>query len=204
MSVAPGREPPDRDQRQLYRVGGVAGIGIAVGYVVVIGLFIWVGAPPDGGLEWLAYGAVSAAQWWGILAISVLTDLLYLPLALGLYLALRAVNRDMMLLAAVLITLFVILDLAITWPNYATMIMTAERYAAATNDVQRAALLAVAEIAATNLSSDLLAAYIILVPGLGVLAASLVMLRTTFSRLAAYIGVLTGISATVAGSGDSS
>ena len=61
-------------------------------------------------------------MWWAILGLSVLTDLLLVPVALALYLALKGVDRDAMLVATAFIGLFVVLDLAVTWPNYASLI----------------------------------------------------------------------------------
>ena len=103
-----------------------------------------------------------------------------------------------MLVGAGLLVLFVILDLAITWPNYAVLISLSGDYAAATDDAQRAALIATAGYPTAILDSGLLGAYIILVPGLGVLVIGLVMLRSAFGRTTAYLGVATGLAALVA------
>jgi hypothetical protein len=42
-----------------------------------------------------------------------------------------------MLLATVCVVLFIVLDLAITWTNYAALIMLGGKYANATNEAQR-------------------------------------------------------------------
>jgi hypothetical protein len=82
---------------------------------------------------------------WAILALSVLTDLLFVPVGLSLYLALKDLNRNAMLVATAFVELFVALDLAVTWSNYASLITLAGRYASATNDAQRAAYAAAAD-----------------------------------------------------------
>lgn len=64
----------------------------------------------------------------------------FIPLAMALYLALKAVNRNAMLVGSGLLALFVILDMAVTWPNYAALIRLSGEYAAATGDAQRTVL----------------------------------------------------------------
>jgi hypothetical protein len=49
----------------------------------------------------------------------VATDLLFVPVLWALYAVLKNVNRTMMLAGTSLVALFIVLDLAITWPNYA-------------------------------------------------------------------------------------
>jgi hypothetical protein len=84
----------------LYRVGGISALLVGVAYVITIGLYVRVGAPPTGGGEArLQYLVGKSAEWWAILGLSVFTDLLFVPLALALYRALKGVNRDVMAVA---------------------------------------------------------------------------------------------------------
>jgi hypothetical protein len=99
-----------------------------------------------------------------------------MPVAAALYLALASVNRNAMLAGARLLVLLVILDLAITWPNYAALISLSAEYAATTGEAHRATLIAAASYPKAILDSSLLGAYINLVPGLGVLVIGLVLL----------------------------
>ena len=186
------------DTRTLYRAGGASAIVLAVSYVLITGLYVNAGPIPTETVDWLTYLSRNESAWWAIVGLSVLTDLLYLPIALALYLALASVNRNAMLVGAGLLVLFVILDLAITWPNYAVLISLSGDYTAVTDDAQRAALIATAGYPTAILDSGLLGAYIILVPGLGVLVIGLVMLRSAFGRTTAYLGVATGLAAIVA------
>jgi Domain of unknown function (DUF4386) len=188
----------DLRTRALYRAGAISAIVVAVLYVVITGLYVAAGLAPTDLQARLAYHATNEPAWWAILWLSVFTDLLYMPVAAAIYVALASVNRNAMLAGAGLLVLFVILDLAITWPNYAGLISLSAEYAAATTDAQRATLLATAGYPKAILDSSLLGAYIILVPGLGVLVLGLVMLRSTFGRTAAWLGVVTGVSGIVA------
>ena len=125
------------DGRWLLRVGGICALVFGLGYILIIGLFVPMGAPPNGAEAWLTYMAGNTLLWWAILALSVLTDFLLVPVALSLYLALKGINRNTMLLATACVGLFIILDLALTWTNYAVLISLSSSYAAATDAAQR-------------------------------------------------------------------
>lgn len=183
----------DPDGKWLYRVGGISALVLGLAYIITIPLYAHVGAPPSGGEARLKYLALNTTVWWAILGLSVLTDLLFVPVAFSLYLALKGVARSVMLVATAFVGLFIVLDLAVTWPNYATLITLSGHYAAATNDVQRAAYVAAATYASAVLASSLEAVYSILILSLGILMIGLVMLKGIFSKSTAYVGVVTGI-----------
>ncbi len=184
----------DPDGKWLYRVGGISALVLGVAYIVIFPLYAHVGAPPSGdGEAWLQYLAGKTTVWWAILGLSVLTDFLYVPVALSLYLALKGVHRNAMLLATALVGLFVVLDLAVTWSAFASLLTLSGHYAAASNDVQRAAYVAAARGASAVLTSRLEVVYAIVVLSSGILMIGFVMLKGVFSRTTAYLGVLTGI-----------
>ncbi|MFY9855125.1 MAG: hypothetical protein WAK26_14735, partial [Terracidiphilus sp.] len=133
-----------QDHKFWFRVGTLAAIVLGIGYLIIIPLFARVGAPPSSAEAWFNYLPGKTAIWWAILALSVFTDLLYVPIALVLYLALEKINRGAMLLAVAFIGLFVALDLAITWSHYASMLILYSQYSTATSDLQRAGYLAAA------------------------------------------------------------
>jgi hypothetical protein len=183
----------DLDRRWEYPVGGISALAIGIGYIVIIPLFVAVGAPPSGGEAWLTYAAGKSVGWWAILGLSVLTDVLFIPVVLALYLVLERLGRSVMLLAAAFVGLFVVLDLAVTWSNYAALITLSESYAVATTATERAADVAAATYAASVLGSSLEGVYSIVTLAVGILLISIVTLRGTFSRTAAYLGVATGV-----------
>jgi hypothetical protein len=182
----------DPEGKWLYRVGGISALVLGIAYIVIIALYIQVGAPPSGGEVWLKYLAGKTTVWWVILGLSVLTDFLFAPVAISLLLALKEVNRNLILVATAFVGLFIILDLAVTWPNYASLITLSSNYAAATNDTQRAAF-----AAATNYASAVLpygqTVYSILAISFGILLVGLVMLKGIFRKSSAYLGLVTGI-----------
>ena len=83
----------ERDERWLFRVGGIASLAIGATYIVIIVLYASAGVPPEGGEARLKYLVGKTTIWWVIVGASVLTNFLYVPVALSLYFALRVVNR---------------------------------------------------------------------------------------------------------------
>jgi hypothetical protein len=189
------------DGKWLYRVGGISALAIGLGYIIIIPLYLMAGYPPSGGEAKLAYLAENTTAWWAIIGLSILTDLLYIPFALALYLALKEINQSAMLLAAACLGLFTALELAISWPNYAALISLSSQYTAATTDAQRAIFIAGADYVSALLATPLMAIYTILVPGMGIFIAGLVMLKGLFGKGTAYLGVVTGSFALIASVG---
>src|SRR5215469_12861511 len=132
----------DPDGKWLYRAGGISALLLGLGYLAIFPLYATVGAPPSDAEAWLKYLVGKTTVWWAILGLSVLTDLFFVPVAVTLYLALKGVNRNAMLVGTAFMELFVVLDLAVTWPNIASLITLGEKYAGATSDAQRAAYVA--------------------------------------------------------------
>jgi hypothetical protein len=189
------------DVKALHRVGGVSALVLGMAYIVTIPLFAFVGAPPSDAEAWLKYGATRTTLWWAILGLSVLTDFLYVPVALSLYLALKGLNRNAMLIASAFVGLFIVLDLAVTWTNYASLITLSSNYAAAANDAQRAAYVAAANYPIAVLASRLAAVYAIVDLSFAILLIGLVMLKGVFNKTTAYLGLATGILGIVSVSG---
>jgi hypothetical protein len=177
----------------LYRVGGMSAIVLSMSYIIITVLYVMGGALPSGGEEWLKHIAKHTLQWQAILGFSVLTDFLFVFVLWSLYWVLKEINRNATLAGIGFVGLFVVLDLAVTWPNYSSLISLSTKYAIATNDTQRMAFVAAANYAYGVLSSSLFAVYAILVPALGISIIGLVMLKGTFSKVTAYLGVVTGI-----------
>jgi hypothetical protein len=187
--------PVDPDGKWLYRVGGVSAVLLGVAYLVIFPLYASVGAPPTvgDGEVWLGYLAGKTSVWWAIVALSVLTDVLFIPVALALYLALKTLHRDAMLIATALIGLFVAVDLAVTWTHYASLLSLSGSYAGAAGSAQRAAYVAAASYASAMLASRLLVVYAIVILSSAFLIIGVVMLKGVFSKTTAYLGVATGI-----------
>jgi hypothetical protein len=193
MSVDEAVNTVSENRRQWYRWSGVTTLILALGYVSIIPLFAHVGAPPSGGEAFFKYLPGKTTIWWWILGLSVFTDLLYIPLALALYMALKPVNRYLMALAAIFMGMFVILDLAITWGHYASILNLFHNYSQAADDAHRAAFLTAAEYAAAVLATPMEIVYAIVIPSIGVLFTGIVMLNSKFGKVAAWLALITGV-----------
>lgn len=193
----------DPDGKWIYRVGGLSGIVLGIGYFLTIPVMILYagGFPPPGTEARLSFFAEHAAGWWAATALMIFTDLLYLPVFLALYQALKGIHKYMMLLAFACAGLFVALDLAVTWTAYSSLITMGSSYAAATSDAQRAIIVAAAGYPSAITDSPLLGIYANLFPALGLLFAGLVMRKGIFNKALAYLGVVAGVSGILAGVG---
>jgi len=181
------------EQKQCYRLGSVAALVLGIGYVIIFPLYAHVGAPPNGGEAWFRYLPGKTRVWWMILGLSVFTDFLFVPVAFALYLALREVNRNVMLLATAFVGLFVVLDLAVTWSHYASILTLYRNYASAADDAHRAGYVAATNYASAMLASPLEIVYAIVTLSSGILLTGFVMLRGAFNKITAYLGLATGI-----------
>jgi hypothetical protein len=182
------------DEGWLYRVGGISAFVLGLAYLAIFPLYARVGAPPAGdGAAWLQYLAGKTDVWWTILGLSVLTDFLFVPVALALYFALERIHRPAMLLATALVGLFVVLDLAVTWTGYASLLSLSARHAAATNDVERAAYVAAAHAASAMVTSRLEVVYAIVTLSSAILVTGLVMRKGPLGRATSWLGVVTGV-----------
>jgi hypothetical protein len=193
----------DPDGKWIYRVGGISALVLGIGYLLTIPVVIVYagGFPPPGVEAKLVFFAEHAAEWWAATALMVFTDLLYVPVFLALYQALKGINKYMMVLALACEGLFVALDLAITWTAYSSLAAMGGVYAAATSDAQRAIVIAAAGYPSAITDSPLLGIYIVFIPAVGFLLASLVMRKGAFNKAVAYMGVVAGISGILAGIG---
>jgi hypothetical protein len=183
------------DEKWLYRVGGISALTVGIAYIIIIPLFAHVGAPPTGGEVWLKYLQGKTTVWWTILSLCVFTDILYIPVALALYFALERSDRSAMLLASVFVGLFVALDLAVTWANYAALLTLSGFYATVSDEVQRAGYVAAANYASAVLASPIEVFYAIVDLSIGIFIIGFVMLkeRGTFKKTTAYLGLAAGV-----------
>ena len=191
-------EAGDPKWKGLYRVGGVSMI-IAGPVFIILAAFAIALAPSlastDAALKNLASQAILLQ---GDIGLAILSDLLVIPAALALYFALKGINKNAMLVAAGFLGLFVILDLGLSVPNFLQVITISQNYLAATSDAQRSTYVA----SMNNLFSMLslvLPICAFLVPSIGSLMTSLVMLRGIFRRLVAYVGIFASVAGILVG-----
>lgn len=188
----------DPDGKWLYQMGGISALVFSAAYIVIIVLYAIAGGKATGAEAWFAHIVENPSAWWGILGLSVLTDFLLVPVALSLYLALKGINRNAMLVATAFVGLFIFLDLALTWTNYASLIALSGNYAATADNAQKAAIVATAIYPSSVVDSNLLFVYNSLTLAVGILMTGLAMLKGIFNKFTAYLGLVTGILGIVA------
>ena len=183
------------DEGWFYRLGAISALVIGISYIAILPLFASVGIPPTSGSVWMSYLQGKTTIWWTILTLCVLTDFLFVPLALSLYVSLQHTSRNAMLLAISFVALFVGLDLALTWTNYASLLSLSASYAFATNDVQREGFIAAANYASAVLASPTQVFYSIVDLALAIFIIGFVMReeRVIFNRTTAYLGITAGL-----------
>ena len=98
-------------------------------------------------------------------------------------------------LASVFVGLFVALDLAVTWANYAALLTLSGLYAAVTNEMQRAGYVAAANYASAVLASPTEVFYAIVDLSIGVFIIGFMMLkeRGIFKKTTACLGLAAGV-----------
>jgi hypothetical protein len=189
---APAAPGPDRTWRDLYRAGGVAALLATLTYVVALVVTFTVPeAPAQGGAATLEYIAAHRAVYvleqvlW--LAPSVLLTVVFL----ALYPALMHVNKSWAAIGAVLgiASWAVTLAYPVTGGGAPALVYLSDQYAAATTDAQRAAFVAASEgLIAQNYVPTMMG----VLEAIGVLVVSLVMLKGSWRRGVALLGVATG------------
>jgi len=181
----------------MYKVGGISGILVFIGYMIILALYI-TGFPPSGTEARLIFFAEHATEWWSIIGLSVLTNFLRLLVFLSLFFALKGINRNAALIAVAFEGLFVVLECATSYGTlYPAFLNLSDQYAAATSDAQRAIYVAAATSINAALESGFGAVYVILLPAISTLVISFVMLKGIFNKATAYLGLVTGILAIV-------
>jgi hypothetical protein len=128
-----------------------------------------------------------------IVGLSVVTDLLYVPVALALYQALESVRRNLMLVAIGFVSLFIVLDLAVTWSSHASLLMLAGEYGSAGTDAERTALAAAADYPASVIASPLERLYAIGLLSFAILLIGVVMLNSAFGKATSCLAIVIGL-----------
>jgi len=188
--TAPAAEAVDPSWKALYRWGGILLMIAGLLDLLVIALFLPLVSSittGDAALKNLAGQALLAQIAFGIDGLDVLFTL---PAVLALYLALKGINRNAMLVAAASLGVFTALHLSAV-PSTLSLVTLSQNYAAATSDAQRAAYAAVSNY--VYYTTVTLEPIYILVASIGILIIGFVMLKGIFSRGVAYLGIAAGI-----------
>jgi hypothetical protein len=192
-------ETVDTSWKGLYKWGGVCALLVGVIYFIALASALSLGLPSsttgEGILKWFSGQTTLAYTLYGL---TIVTDVLLVPVVLALYLALKEVNKNATLAAAGFGGLSVALDLGVTLITWIALITLSQNYAAATSDVQRAAYLATADYA-VGITSVSATVYGSIIFAIWPLITGLVMLKGVFNKATAYVGIAGSIASIVYG-----
>jgi len=187
----------DSTWKGMYKVGGLAMLIAGILYLAGTTSGYYLGTPPgDNQGYWqslAAQPALAQATYW----IFALAGVLLIPAALGLYLALKGIDKNAMLVAAGLVCFFIVLDVGVTELNSLALVALAQNYTAATSDVQRATYAAAAEWGLATLPVATFFSWV--GPSVGFLIISIVMQKGIFGKNTARLGMIANGLGIVAG-----
>jgi hypothetical protein len=181
----------DPDWKGVYQTGGLAMIVAGLLYLIGSTCGIILGVPPANSQAYLQSladkPALAMVTYW----IFGLAVILLLPGMLGLYHALKGINKSAMLIAAGLTITFIILDLGVTELTSLALVSLTQNYASAASDAQRTAYLAAANWGLAIIPFATFLSYA--GPSSGWLIASIIMLKGIFGNFTARLGIIVNI-----------
>jgi hypothetical protein len=191
-AVAEDKPAADPAWSGLYRAGGVAMLIAGLLYLLGTTTGYILGVPPGDNeayfLSLVARPGLAQLTYW----IFALAAVLLLPAALGLYQALKGINRSAALLAAALTAFFTLADFAVTELNSIALAGLARDYGSAPGEAGRAMVLAAAHWGLATMPVATFFSYV--GPASGFFIFSLLMLKGVFGKGTARLGlVATGL-----------
>jgi hypothetical protein len=194
-----GPIPPDPRWNRIYRIAGLAMLPVGVLYLLLGVFTVSLRIPVTPGTVNLPAFAAHLTGGTVTFVLFMVTDLLLIPALLALYLALRGVNRPIVLVGSALLAVFIGLDLLATEPNWLNLYALAYDYVHASSPVQAAGYLASAKTALALVPITNALSYGL--SSAGLLLISLALLRSVFGRPVARIGVGINAAGVLAGIG---
>jgi len=199
MPPAPSTNPPlqgrdadaGTDWRWLYRVGGIAALLMVVVTVLHSGAFFAVGLPSDV-VEWFALFASNPVG--GLAAFEILMVayvLLYVPVAIALYVALRRTSPSLMAIFAGL-SLIAVVAFIVARPAF-EMLYLSDGYAAAPTDAQRSAYLAAGTATLAVFHGTAFYVSYILGSVSGLILALAILRSAVFSKRTGYLRIASSV-----------
>ena len=156
---------------------------VGLTYLAQVVLGALVSAPLDNQqfLQSLTNHAGIARATYGLFSVA---DFLLIPAVLALYLSLKGVGKNLMLVGTGLMAVFIVVDLTLTDAGTLAIVTLTQHAATAASAAQRAAYLAAAHYGLATV--PLANTYSFVIPSAGILLISMVMLKGVFSKWTAY------------------
>jgi len=186
----------DPTWKDVYLIAGLCLIGIALLAIGSAVLNIIVGAMPSDSITFFNSLAGNPTLSYGTYGLLFISDFLWLPATLALYLSLKHINKNWMLIWAAICFMYILISMANMF-NGLTLVSLAQHYTAATTDALRTGYAAAADYPLATIPLFFISMWIM--GGLGYLIVGLVMLKGVFGKIAAYLGIITGIVSLIVG-----
>jgi hypothetical protein len=178
----------DHSWNGVYRIGGLALLAAGILYLIGTTLGFYLGFTPANTQAYLqslsAHPGMALITYW----IFALADVLFIPAILGLYLSLKEINKNIMLIAAGFLVCFVLLDLGVTEWNSLALVTLSQSIALASSDAARAAYQASADWGLATIPVATFFSWI--GTSIGFLLTAIVMRKAIFGRHTARLGII--------------
>jgi hypothetical protein len=185
-------ETTDRAYKSLYRLGGVAAIIVTVLTLVEVVIFTFYPQPGTISGWFMLFQSnrlIGLMDFWGL---EVPMYVMFTLVFLALYAALRKIDEGILLIALT----FALLGIGIFFAtnNPFSMLSLSNQYAAAVTDAERSTLLAAGQALLANTNQRAIGGFnmgLCLVSVAGLMISSVMLRSRSFSRLTAYVGIVT-------------
>lgn len=191
MSQVANAETADSTYQSLYKTGGVAALIAAVlivGDVVILAIYPQPKAISDWFILFQSNSIVGLLDLWGS---EVLMYLMFIPMFLALYMALREASQSLMVITLPLALLGIGIFLATNNPF--SVLSLSNQYATATTDMERSTFLAAGQALLSNTNQRAVGGFnmgLFLVSAAGLMVSSVMLQANSFSRSTAFVGIL--------------
>lgn len=181
----------DSTDRSLYRLGGLAAAMAALFTLSEVVLFVFYPQPGpvrDWFMLFQRNKLIGLLDFWGL---EIPMYIMFIFVFLALYAVLRRANHGLMAVAVVLSLLGIGIFLATNNPF--SMLTLSNQYAAAPTEVERSTLLAAGQALLANTNQRAVGGFnmgLFLVSIAGLIASSVMVRSSSFSRSIAYVGIL--------------
>ena len=173
----------------MFRAGGVCLLIDGIIFIILIPLFFVIGEM-GGGEEALKFIAENDLLLRTTVGLSALAPAFFVPGMLALYLSMKDIRRTHTVISTGLFGLAMTLFLGSTIVQY-SLIELGKGYMGATDAAQRAAYVAVSELAGRAATAGETLGTIFF--SVAVLIMAMVMLKGVFSRATAYLSIINGL-----------
>lgn len=185
----------NRYVRDILFWGGISAIAIAIGYIIITTAFVISGFPlPTDSTTWISYLNGKIGLWNVIIWLSIITDILYIFVALALIESFSEEYKFAMIVAAVFFILFVVLELAGTWSIYPSIIVLYKKYLSTSSAADQSMYLSAIEYASTHFQTTVNSFYTIVLPCFSAFIYGVVMFKSgKYGKLLPIVGLVSAI-----------